>query len=767
MPPGYIVRPATGTVFYNANFRDILMTRFWPFYAVLTAVLPCTTLAGTLEEIVISASRLSADNGHDAVSQSSLSDAWLEDLYVESFDNLASFVPGLFIQEQSVNSAGFAVRGMTSDNVEATQTPRVSVWLHGMDISRSQGAYLAMHDLAQVDVLKGPVASLFGRGGQIGGVNIIPRFAELENSTGFRLATGSFNELKASGFANLQMGERQAARLAVYKHQRDGYIENSDGADLMGIDTEAARLSLSFNISDLSIKIQANHEENTPPTVAFQSFDYPAADPWSEADLNNADELAIDREISDLYTRLEWQLDEQQVLRWSFLDREVKSHDTFDPDGTRLNLIRASENADFSTFESQLLYQFTLPGWQGQIGADYFYEDVAVQLAATINEQLAIRLPAVQQVPPLSFLWFFGISIDNDLFNPDGSANPYTGFALSSRRLEQQTEWAENESISLFTDHSLALGDNTDLNLGLRYSMEKLRTDIYTPPYDDGGETTLADFNLFLKPDDNSDYSEADSKSHGWAGRIAVTHYLAGRHPLYVSYARGRRPDMLNFTEQSELEELQAETVDSYELGLTWQLPDNFSRLQLSLYHYDFKHFATQRAGVTALSLQSDDNASASVNGVEVAWMQYFADSFLLFANLGYNDALFDESDIIQGENRFRYAPLWSGSLSLSHDFALPDNWLGRITGQSVFQSEVFFEDDNTSNNGRNRQGSYQVLNLYGDFIYRQWTINLFVKNLADKHYMIDAGNFGQLFGMPTFVPAIGRHFGAGVAFRY
>lgn len=737
------------------------------FILALPCLLPLFAAAGTLEEIVVSASRASSEAA-TAVSQTSLSDAWLDDLYIDSYDNMAAFVPGLFIQEQSINSAGFAIRGMTSDNVEATRSPRVSVWLHGMDISRSQGAYVAMYDLQQVDVYKGPVASLFSRGGQIGGVNIINRLAAAENSLAVSATAGSYNEMKLQAHANGRIGEQHGIRLALFKHQRDGYIRNSDGTDLNSIDTEAGRLSLRLAFGDWQLDLQASREQNSPNTVAFQSFAYPVSNPYDKADLNNADALAIERQIDELFGRLQWQFNDQSSLQLDLLQRDVATYDTFDPDGTRLDLIEASENAEFSTFEGQLALRWTTPRWQGRLGGGYFYEDVAVQFAARINEQLAIRLPAIQQVSPISFyLWFFDISIDHALFLPDGSANPYTNIPLSSQRREQQTENAENESLSLFWDNTISLATDTELSLGLRYSADRLRSSIHTPPYDDGGETTLAAMNLFLKPAADSDYSSADAHSDGWAGRMALTHFLAGRHPLYLSYARGRRPAILNYTEQSELEQLQAETVDSYEIGFSWQFADQYSQLQASLYHYDFRHFATQRAGVTALAILSDDNASASVNGMEIAWMQYFSAGWLLFANLSYNDAVFDESAIIQGENRFRYAPLWSGSLSLSHDMPLANGWQARLTGQSTFQSEVFFEDDNTGNNGRNRQGSYQLLNLYSDFSYRSLTFKLFIKNLADKQYMIDAGNFGQLFGLPTFVPAIGRHYGAGLAWQF
>lgn len=737
---------------------------------LLLLIFPCFMVqADSLEEIIVSASKANLDNQQAAVSQFTLSDQWLDDLYVNSYEQLAAFVPGLVVQEQSVNSAGFAVRGMTSDNPEASRTSRVSVWLHGLDISRTQGAYVAMYDLERVDVFKGPVGSLFGTGGQIGGINIINHLASYENSADIGITIGSFNELKLNAVGNAAMGEHAGARLALYSHQRDGYINNRDGNDLNSVDTQAARFSFSFEIMDVRSDLQINYEQNSPNTVAFQSMNYPVKDPFTKADLNNSRELGIQREITDVFARLLWPVNNDHTLSLSALYRDVTTDDSFDPDGTRLDLIEAVENADFNTLQVDLAWLFASEKLQGKMGISYFYEDVSVLFAAGINEQLAVRLPAIQAVPLLAtLLEFSGISIDHDLFTAAGEPNPYTGLPLSPYRYEQQTEAAENESVSVYFDNTFYLTDTTQLTTGLRYSRERLRTSVTTPAYHAEGPT-IAMTNLFLQADPAGEFQVANIDVSGFSGRLSLTQLIGqGLDHIYISYAHGRRPDILNYTEQSVLEHLRDETVDSYEIGGTWYLPDQYSTVSASLYYYDFRHFATQRSGVTALTMLSDDNASASVQGMELAWMQFFRHDYLLFANMSYNDAVFDESDIISGENRFRYAPLWSGSLSLSKDITLTALWTLRLTGQTVFQSEVFFEDDNSSNDGRNRQGSYQLLHFYADIQYRQQlTVNLFVRNAADKQYLIDAGNLGQLFGMPTMVPAIGRHWGAGIRYRF
>jgi iron complex outermembrane recepter protein len=722
--------------------------------------------AAELEEVIVEARATSTEFKTEAVSQSTLSTDWISDLYVDTFEELSFFVPGLYVQEQSVTSAAYALRGMTSNNEEATRTPRVSVWMHGMDISRTQGAYTALYDIERVDIYKGPVGSLFARGGQIGGVDITNHLAELDTSGKVTASAGTYNEIKLDGFYNQQLSENNALRFAVYHHQRDGYIENSDGTDLNSVDTQAARFSFVQQANDTRLDLQANLEQNSPAAIVFQSFEFAPEKPYEDADINNAKNLKIERDIADVFGKVTQQFSAAYSGDISVLYRDVKTDDIFDPDGTRLNMVEASQQSDYTTLETQLKLHYLSETFESTVGIGYFHEEVAVRFAAHINEQLAVRLPVIQEIlgiPPLL--------ISTDLFLPDGSPNPYTLIPLTSDRFEEQTESVDNETISIFTDNTFRFTDQLSLNLGLRFSSETLQTSIITPAFNDGGQLTITagEGNLFLVPADPAiPRSNAEDKASGISGRLSLNYAISETLSVFGTYARGRRPDILNYTEQSVLEFLADETVDSYEAGMHLDIPESLSTIDISVYHYDFRHFATSTSGVSAIAIVSDDNASATVNGLEIGYNQLFAHDILLFTNLTYNDAMFDKSAIITGENRFRYAPLWAGAVSLSKDFALGNDWTSRLTWQESFQSEIFFEDDNNSNNGRNRQGSYGLMNIYLDFKYRKnLTINAFVKNAADKQFMIDAGNFGQLFGLPTFVPGMGRHLGAGVSYSF
>ncbi|WP_294204742.1 Plug domain-containing protein, partial [uncultured Sphingomonas sp.] len=93
---------------------------------------------------------------------SAVSGARMADIGVNSLSEVAQYIPGLQIQEQSANNPGFVIRGITSDSGSAQQGARVTLYYNGVDISRTRGAYQDLYDIERIEVVKGPQATLFG-----------------------------------------------------------------------------------------------------------------------------------------------------------------------------------------------------------------------------------------------------------------------------------------------------------------------------------------------------------------------------------------------------------------------------------------------------------------------------------------------------------------------------------------------------------------------------------------------------------------------------
>ncbi len=78
----------------------------------------------------------------------------------------------------------------------------------------------------------------------------------------------------------------------------------------------------------------------------------------------------------------------------------------------------------------------------------------------------------------------------------------------------------------------------------------------------------------------------------------------------------------------------------------------------------------------------------------------------------------------------------------------------------------MFFEDDNDP---LLAQGAYGLVGLRVGLTDHddRWQILAYVDNLFDKEFLIDAGNTGDVFGFPTFIPGNPRFFGIQGTYRF
>ncbi len=105
------------------------------------------------DEIIVTAQRREERLSDVPVTVTAFSGETLQRIGVTQFDQLSAFTPGVNIQEQSPNNPGFVIRGITSDSGSAQEAARVTVFLNGVDVSRSRGSYFDLFDIERVEAI--------------------------------------------------------------------------------------------------------------------------------------------------------------------------------------------------------------------------------------------------------------------------------------------------------------------------------------------------------------------------------------------------------------------------------------------------------------------------------------------------------------------------------------------------------------------------------------------------------------------------------------
>src|SRR5690606_30206340 len=85
-----------------------------------------------------------------------------------SITDIGSFTPNVNLSAGATDVGGavnavFFIRGIGQLDYALTSDPGVGMYVDGVYLGRAQGAVMELSDIAQVEVLKGPQGTLFGK----------------------------------------------------------------------------------------------------------------------------------------------------------------------------------------------------------------------------------------------------------------------------------------------------------------------------------------------------------------------------------------------------------------------------------------------------------------------------------------------------------------------------------------------------------------------------------------------------------------------------
>lgn len=751
---------------------------------------------------------------------------FLESIGVTEFDELSRFTPGFVVQEQSVNNPGFVLRGITSDSGASNIEPRVSVFQNGVSIARSRGSIVQLFDIERVEVLKGPQGTLFGRSAQIGAVHVITQKPTYDYEGYATVEFGNFDQQHYQGAINVPLIEDKLAfRAAATYERRAGFIDNPTERDLNGTDSFAVRASLRFEPTDyLTFDLIGNYGKDTPPGTSFKSGVIPALggtnNPNEFATLNtfgnflNDASLSVDRKLYDVTGIINWELSDAWSMTSTTSYRQFESLEVFDPDGTAFDIFIFAEDAEGEQFSSDVRFNYDNGGrLKGFFGGGFFMEEGSqgVPLGFDVGTTAAVFGSLAATSDPVDGVALFGGNAA--LLNAFLSGNPavlnatldFASIPTGVFQVETFTNFSDNSSFDVFGEIAYSLTDRLELTVGGRYTRDNKETLFASEitqanpvtPFIVGTPAVLVGNSGGVISSDTD--TDIDNNFDGFAWRAVANYEFADGKFIYFNYSRGRRPEVIqdDFTTlpdggaSSNFLVIPAETVTSYEAGLKGGFLDDLATIELAAYYYGYSNFQTSVAMDAGPGqppvFETVNGGSADSYGVEFGLNVDPTDNLDLFFTYAFNRGRFDDVDdngdaqIFAG-NQFRLSP--DHSLSAGFHYEHPTSYgTFFFTPTYTWQSKVFFEDENQEafdvvNPSDNAvlfsvpgisEEAYGLLNIRAgvDLLDGNVRIEGYVENLLDEEFIVDAGNTGGSFGIPTFIAGAPRFFGGGVTVRF
>lgn len=746
-----------------------------------------------LEEVMVTATRRTeTDIQTTPVSVSALTTRDIEEMVPRDLGDIAVQVPNFIAGKQpGFRAAAFAMRGVGTTSIIVYQDAQVGVTIDDFVLPSVQTQNLEMFDIEQVEVLRGPQGTLFGKNTTGGVVNIKtkkPRLGETTFDVQGKIEEHGRYEGRLA--VNWGINETLALRAAGIYMESDGYYENGaqygpvtsfdpahpangttgkgDGDDIGGDDVFSGRFKALWQPNDdFSLLAQyeiIRDEGDSPPSVNTTPNGAPLAfnalgltqdrgDAIDNAAVTNEDRFLLNMsdghqiDVDGYYLNMDYTIGDytiSSVTGYREQDSELPS--TYTGEVGPNSLFDANRQDERETFQQEIRIASNLSGPFNFV-AGAFYQDDDTTFC-------------VNQV--LGFLDLFGL----------GSANfgDPTFFANNPQVLCNEQD-AENWAV--FGDFTYDFAERWSFGGGLRWTDEekewKGRNQVFWQSIEGGfnPEITWEDFSEPLDGANFSKYPEGvieDDES--WdepTWRATISYEFSDDIFSYFTYSRGFKSGGYNdqtgtsgvpITPASAAP-TDPEKADSYELGLKSDLWNNRLRLNLSAFYVEYTDaqkdlVATfeNNFGGTFQETRFFNAADMTATGFEAEFTAAVTDSFTLRGNVGYLDTEYDEftadtdfdgvDDIDLTDADVNRAPEWQWNLDAIYEHSLIGGQVRWVANANYVDEAVFVysvvgpQYDGVTDDRTLLNGSVTWTENEGRYFVR-----LYGKNLSDEEYRV------------------------------
>ena len=139
--------------------------------------------SSVIEEVIVSAQRRAQSLQEVPVAVTAIDAESMELKQVTNVLDLQYQIPNISIATNTgtANGARIFLRGVGEDESRPSADPAVGIYVDGVYVGRQVGALFDLVDLEQIEVLRGPQGTLYGRNSNGGAVKLISKKPGSEN----------------------------------------------------------------------------------------------------------------------------------------------------------------------------------------------------------------------------------------------------------------------------------------------------------------------------------------------------------------------------------------------------------------------------------------------------------------------------------------------------------------------------------------------------------------------------------------------------------
>ena len=558
--------------------------------------------------IIVTARRREEALQDTPVAITAINAAMLENKNSLNIGDLQGEAPNLLITQQNSGAAAanLSIRGLTYADIEKSQEPTVGVVIDGVFIGTNTGQLLDFFDIEQIEVLRGPQGTLFGRNTIGGVINIRRTRPTFETGIKAEASYAKFGTYSARAVLNFGIGDIIGVKPFYFYNESDGFYR--DGA------TGERRGGSKNRNYGVAIAVQPTDDFDLLLTVEKQKQEFDVVNSVITNDTElfcgfAAPELCNRNTTDDLYTvfgqpasgtyeapaiTAEANWDTGPVLFTSVTGLRKSSEDqTQDFDSTPTDLYYTRRIQDYQQFSQELRAAGDLfDGFDYVVGGYYFDSEFDL----------------------LQYTRVFGFAPDVDPIDFDNNPQSVRG---------------TTKSYAAFGDFNWAFAENLRLSFGGRWTRDEKTL-----------RNSFAQLGLI---------GEGDASFSKFTPKVGVDWRPNSDAMFYASWSRGYRSGGFSpraATAETASTPYDPEVVDSYEIGSKLDLLNG--TLQFNLAGFISKYDGLQQnttipGGPTGNQTITNNVGSATIKGIEADASFRPVRNLRLNATLGLLDGQFDD----------------------------------------------------------------------------------------------------------------------------
>lgn len=744
------------------------------------------TQRAALEEIVVTAQRISQSVSEIGMSIATATGDQLTDLGIQDTSDLVKIVPGFNHTYTIYGTPVYSIRGVGFLETTLSAGPTVSIYTDEVPIPFSAQTRGTNLDVSRVEVLKGPQGTLYGLNSTGGAINYIANKPTDANEAGFDVSYGRFNEVDAQGFVSGPLADTLRGRAALRFTRSDGWQQSYTRSDSLGKkDFLNGRVMLEWEPTDrLRTLLTLSGWHDQSETVAPQFIEPQLRSPNAQLlpdDFLNYPAAPNDTRAADWDPDRDYQQDNWMFLGSLRVDYDL-TPDTVLTSLTSRQRFRRDQKleGDGTVFENYYSEQ------TGEV--DSWYQEL--RLTGAFNGEGN---------------WILGANFSRD--ETFDTFHQFYGDATSAVVLgvlgpdSQPVTWQDIDTYGVFANAEYPVSDTITVQAGVRYTEAdrdfmgcSLDTaDPANPGWAGQSEViqsvlrSLQGLSGFTPvgpgecgtmgppPEFEPGMVFDNLKEDNVSWRLNVNWYPNPDSLLYANVSRGYKAGSfptLAIALSSQFEPVVQEELLAYEAGFKVTLLEGLLQLEAAAFYYDYEDKQILGSVLDPVfgPLPALVNVPKSnVVGWEASAVWSPLEGLRIAPSISYQDSTVEGSFVDFnslgqpedfGGNSFPVAPKVQASLDVQYDWELDQGWSAFVGANATYQDSTqaaFGSDD------RFNIPSYTLVDLRAGVERGPWRFSAWGRNVTDEFYLnnvsFSADSMVRYQGMP-------RTYGISVRYR-